>query len=587
MPFDNYTSPPHRPSFGLGGDNPNFSKSMDKKLQKGRKRIFDVNRGGYINKTAGRPAPREMPKPKNYRKAPQPAKTNFDKGGNFNKSGFTENLKVMGTAAATAAIKYGYRKGTEVLTAYVDAAAQDLIMGVNRKLKRVTNPPGLTGRPDRTIPLFSEEKATPMRNQGTVEPKMMHKTKVITGNPSSKTLMEIGKENGIETRVLFDSKMWREPGEGTSSPLNRSVLSHSCGFNCRNFMTPGTAAFVTRGDFLRATMPLALGPIPDIGAGSASSWADGITYASLLETMTELQFHNQSRFLPLVMKIHIVTRRQGSESKLTQEPSAEMSSLVNLVGLDDQGDYRNPPRTGIPGYYLLSTPRGEGSGYEFGGTFYEFDMLNSGRGLMSSPYFRDNFSIVDTLTKTLEPNDFWQFRHEHQFGSGVDLDIMTADYQGVSDDDPLKTADLTPLSYFYVIETKGLPCEGVYNQGNNGADLFEPRFGTSPGYYYMEIRKSIKFVRPSENSFEIIPGVGQFGGPVERRIHTRTFTKNEVDFANNPRERKPFYRLPADVGTGNNLAIGSFFIPLEIETTRSLAGAGTKSGQADNDPATR
>jgi len=569
--------PKHTGSFGLGKKKTITYDKMIQSKGAGRKRIYDVSRGGYAMKTvARRPTPSQPVMPVVY-----------DKNGNFNKGSIS--------GGAGAVIAYGLskaaRKGfNDVARALQEEVTMQLIERGKYEARRIFNPPGLTGNKERTVPFFSEEKQAPMRNAGTVEPKIMHKTKISTGNPSSKTLKEMGRENGVETRVLFDSKMWQEPSEGSSTIMNRAVLSHSCGFNCRNFMTPGTAAYVTRGDFIRATFGLDGSNVPDVGLGTASSYSDGITYASLLETMTELQFHNQSRFLPLVLSIHTVARRQGGESLVAREPSAEISALAIEVGEDDQGDTRSPKRTGIPGYYVLQSPREEASGYEFGGSFFEFDLLNSGRGLMSSPAFRDNFTIVDTKTKTLEPNDFWQFRHEHQFGSGVDMDVMTADFQNETSNAALKSADITPLSYFYIIESKGLPSEGVYNNKatNEAANNFEPRFGSSPGYYYMEIRKSIKFVRPAENSDELQPGLQGFGGPLEKRIHTRTFIKNEVDFPNNNRERRPFYRLPQQVGIGlTTTSAGAFWLPLEIETTRTLAGAESKSTVADNDPATR
>lgn len=538
-------------------------KQRDKDMKK-------IPRGGYAS-AGGRRPPRRPSAPK----APVSINKNF---------GLGDAMGYVAKYYAGKAISAGYPIVAKFTSEMMDAATKEIGIRSRYELKRILNPPGLTGRPDRTVPCLTENVVSAVKNIGTIEPKLSHKTKLTTGNPSSKTLLEMAKENGVETRTLFDSKMW---GPSTQeAPLgdiiNRQVLSHSCGFNCRNFAVLGNLAYVTQRNFVEVAFPLVEGGTTyDVGTGVTSSLSDGRTYASVLETIAEIQLHNQSRFLPIELTVHVVCRSSNYFIIDNSEPSINIANeLVKLIGEDDMGNIRSPQRDGIPGWYLVGDKRVEADGYQ--SEFTSWNMLNSGKGLTSSPHFRDNYTIVESKTKTLEPNDSWQFRHEHQFGGGVDVDVIVGNYvQGTS------TANNTPLSYFYIIESKGLPCEGVYVAPG---PVKEPRFGTSPGYYFIELRKSIKFVRPAESSRDLIPGLQTLGGPREKRIHTRTFTKNENDWVG-VNERKPFYRLPEEVGVSINSTsgntVGSFWIPIEAETTRTRAGAQTKSDGADNDPVTR
>jgi len=454
------------------------------------------------------------------------------------------------------------------------------------ELKRILNPPGLSGRPDRTIPCLTVNGTQAVKNMGTVEPKLSHRTKVQTGNPTSRTLLELAKENGVETRVLFDSKMSTRTTEEADSAdvVDRRALSHSCGFNCRNFSILPQGGWVTQNDVLTAAFPRnndLVGSPPLVGLGIDKVNSSEKIYGSLLSTFSELQIFNQSRFLPLVCKIHIVCANRPVFNSLAFQSNPGEDITEKLIKLTDEGPdgFPQETRSGIPGYYLLEEARSSFLNGRFG-AFYDWNQLNSGKGLMDSPYFRDNYTIVETKQKTLEPNDSWQFKHEHQYGGGIDFSVLVNNLQEGGN---FAIDQGTPISYFYIIETKGLPCEGVERDLDGNPS---PRFGTSPGYYFVEMRKSIKFVRGADDTFEIDPGEaissGTTGGTQERRMHIRVFTKNDVGFLGNlPGNPRPFHRLPTEIGTGID---SSFFIPIEVESTLSSEGAASRSRAADNDP---
>jgi len=499
------------------------------------------------------------------------------------------------------AVDKGYRFTAEALNNIVGIAAREFKVRTEYEIKRILNPPGLTGRPDRTVPCVTKNGVSVTKNLGTIEPKRAFKTKVVTGNPSSKTLLEIGKENGIETRVVFDSKMTAGStfGEGGENPplINREVLSHACGFNCRNFAVLGSTAFVNRRDldneFFLGYVPVGESDPgnPSYLAGTAPVHSSSKTLISMLDTTVEFTFHNQSRFLPLVMKVHIVASTKPT-FRGTEEPSTDIRDNCYKLA-QNFGTIPNIDREGIPSYYLLPEAKTEeddvrgANGYHF-----SFHMLNTSKGLLSSPYFRDNYTIVETKQKTLEASDTWQFKHEHQYGSGIDLDVVANTITGIDGVGALNQKGI-PLNYFYIVEIKGLPCEGTSIRNNNPNGLVsEPRFGTSPGRYFYEFRKTIRFVRPSEDQTDIIPGTndssGNAGGPRVRRIHSRTFLRNETDYTQLPFISKPFYRLPSQIGTGQaDQESEQFFIPIEIESEISYAGAASKAGNSDNDPNAR
>lgn len=547
----------------------NKVKKAKKKVNMSKKRAFDISRGGYsmgsVTKT-------------------QPFITKI---GTFNKGSISSPVSKIVTAGLARAATKGFRTvasalGEELLT-------QATVRG-KYELKRILNPPGLIGRPDSTVPCFTVNGTRTMKNVGTVEPKRSFRTKVLTGNPSSKTLLGIGKENGVEKRVVFDSKMYNNQTEESVSGniMSRATLSHSCGFNTRNFHIPSSLSYITQRDIIREASQFTVNET-QIGLGTATVNASETTYASLLSTTSEFQIFNQSSYLPIVLKLHIVCAKRPRFEANNNPASDIVSSCVKSTD-EAGGEFPPTKRDGIPGYYVLNGALTEQSGF-FGEQSSKFNLLNSGKGLMDSPYFRDNYEIVETKQKTLEPNDSWQFVHEHQYGGGIDYNLLTSNFV---DTEAFSSTD-TPLSYFYIIESKGLPCEGVLVepiQENDPQGRPTPRFGSSPGYYFYEFRKTMKFVRADTNTWEIDTGVnissGQVGGVIQRRMHMRTFIKNERDFVGNALQNRPFFRLPEDIGTGSNgNTVGSFYIPLEVETNTTFRGAQTKAGSGDNDPGDR
>lgn len=95
--------------------------------------------------------------------------------------------------------------------------------------------------------------------------------------------------------------------------------------------------------------------------------------------------------------------------------------------------------------------------------------------------FRVHAKIVKTFTKQLNPGDVFEFRHTTSCGPGIRIDVGKAFISTAAGGNQ-------PSSYMYVVESFGLPCEGVRIKD-------KAKFqGTCPGDLIYESKKAISLV---------------------------------------------------------------------------------------------
>lgn len=443
---------------------------------------------------------------------------------------------------------------------------------------------------DSTVPMMVVNSIATRDSLGTHVPKASYSSLVLTGKPTSKLLKQLSKEYGVITKTLFDTKQYLNSNtiaSTSASALPRQLLTHSHGFNLRNFTVMPTASTITYKNLVES-----------VGFSQTQTASDGFTpvadgqvvYGSLLNSTSMIQFINQSRFFPIKFKVHIVN---ALDSQRTSTPARNifLNMLQNWQPVTINSTTGLPTfpttfdRAEIPYYFRVAPAKFEGGAQPDSSAIFEttsWDQLNVGRGLLSSDYFRENYDIVKTISKTLEPNESWLFKHRHEYGSGTDLSSIFQSYVNDRNLSGISPGSFSLANYFYIIETTGKPVEGVFRDvtGTN-----EPRFGTSPGYYFYEFKTEFQFVNGNASLSTLQIGADGAGAPLggqQQRMHIRAFTKDYTSVRNSS-NAQPFHRVASNINFSATTTPNSFWIPVETTTQLVLAGASTKTGTGDEE----
>ena len=378
-----------------------------------------------------------------------------------------------------------------------------------------------------------------------------HRDSIHTGRPTSSAIWDAVKENGVHRAVMYDSKISLT---GEKNFFTRADLDHASGFNTRKFIVPGASLYPNKQDIIDA------GNLSS--ADTISEHQDQRVYLSLLEAMSEMKFHNQSAFMKMTLKVHLVRQKQEPALSPANDISANVLSAVAAGPQNDNA---------IPLNYQLTDPElSLGTASTFAaGAMLDVDLSLKGRGLATSPYFRDKYDIVKTVSKTLKAGDIWHFKHIHHFGPGLMMDhIYRAIETGASDG-----TKYSPLSYFYIFELKGQQVEGVYKPSAS-SDL-DTYIGTGPSYMTFEARKTLKYATKSRDSVEATPG----GFNEQPAMHIRIYQTDPLFEGNNKEFFVESGKINPDTGT---LVVGEMFIPVMSDSARVTQL--TKSRHGDDTP---
>jgi hypothetical protein len=384
-----------------------------------------------------------------------------------------------------------------------------------RAFYRIEQPDTTGRRSEDTIPAQDQQTVILQQQAGNSNiTNRIHNTRFETGRASSSILKTLSKMNGTKRVVLYDTKIDQLGSAGFK--MVRSQLTNAAGFNSRGFfIMPGLFA-PNALDIRRLFNP---GGTSNDG-GYTSNIENLRQYASILEHRSLLHIYNQNTFHALRMKIHVV--KVKNELQFASVPQYFAGNIV-----DDTKPTDIPQTTqyesGIPSYYLHSGSVSEGNTSRENQTLHWQQSLK-GPGLMASPRFRDEFRIVKTFTKRLEPGEHWQFNHTHHYGGGLDLARVFINTDLDPSTDP--GYDSNPVAYQFILEVQGYPCEGIYKPDTSAK--LETRSGTNPCFYTMEFKKDIKFVLASYNSEDDLGFAQDDASNVQRLVHVRTFTQRDA-----------------------------------------------------------
>lgn len=464
-------------------------------------------------------------------------------------------------------------------------------LGDNTTTYNITNTPetpGLTHPEGGGTTKRKENKGRKVaRTESLFHPRGVHRTIIETGRKVGRATRLQAKLGGTVNIVTNDTKM--TTGFQSSVVIPRKDLDHSHGFNSTHmWFLPGAASPSVK-DVLYA----AAGALNNrdftvltqfLNAGLTSSLGVDRRYASLMSTETMISLHNQSAYLPQILKIHMIrpkyTLDKYTTNNTTNPDVGIRSYLIDLVNKTFAYPNQQAVRFGLPALYLHTTPNRLGvtesvipspDSDNYKRLAYEVNISNKA-SLTGSVYFRENFEIIDTTTKRLEPNDTWIFTHRHHYGSGIDIDALKQHFLDINLD---KVSDFPgtptlgndiPMTYMFMIESKGIPCSVVAQEPNAGEILpvNSTYQGTSPGTYCSEFKTKIKFARLSNGSINYNSG---FPDTMSIRSY--------VSATQQPGKKEKFVLASDIVETFAGLSTGKAFVP--ILSDQSIVGAVSKA----------
>jgi len=373
-------------------------------------------------------------------------------------------------------------------------------VGVNFSVGKITPPAGLGQEDDgKSIHITHDVKVKTLILGS--DPVKQYSKKIETGVPSAKAIVQAAKQNGTTTATLFNTKTATVTDK---EYFSRDQLTFGTGFNQKGITVPGDNAYVTYEDMRALTQ----GTTAD--EAMAANKLQRIM-ASVLQSRTEFTLRNQSAHLRAHIKVHLVTHKPGLNALFS--PIEDMNTSVfysSLTSVDTAAR-----RTKIPNSFQYTEGKLESSGSTSEtaapNQMFSVDVDPSVSVLNYSPYFKEHFEIVGTVNQMLGPGDFLNFAHVHHYGQGFDI---TKIYAAAPVSNLLDNLRNKPVSYFYMIEYKGYPCEVTYNR----AGKYEHHIGTNPVILSSEMRKKLVYVNPNR-SMDALTFVG-----VEDKMHFRVFT---------------------------------------------------------------
>jgi len=297
------------------------------------------------------------------------------------------------------------------------------------------------------------------------------KSVVITGYPSTKKVRDFCKINGEKRVTLYDTKI--NMADPTAAQITRPMLTHSYGFNGKNWYFLPAISYTNIKDIFAI-------------AGLAQSDKKGESEVERIYMMfkwVESQFsiYNQSAFFPMHFRIHLVKFMDSASGTI---PSTRMGFGLCSNSLSVQQDDR------IPIWYQKDLPVEELNSSDATKQMNVDVSLKA--SFKDSPAFNRDFQIVKTFSKKIDPNGTWRFRHRHQCGPGIEIQGLMA-RNGLAPADGNYYDGFGPIGYMYIFESFGIQTEGVYG-GDFGTGVGNQVYqGTSPGWYHIEFRKTLKF----------------------------------------------------------------------------------------------
>jgi len=369
--------------------------------------------------------------------------------------------------------------------------------------------------------------------------RIVHRARITTGRPTTRSIWNVVKANGLSRYVIFDTKFRVGLDEYDMPPVQKDQIA---GFNQRTFTVLPASTYITMKDLL------------DITQSETETEPRGRSqrrYASILDATSEMMFHNQNRFHRTKVKIHLV--KAMKEADITGIRQIQEDIAENVLN----ADATLQQSCTVPIVYQFSDPEITASAEEpkvSGSLMTTVNMSLKGNGLMESDFFRDHYQIAKTTSHTLLAGETLLYRHTHCFGPGFDM-------ANVCDTPPENDYRFyEPMSYFYILEHYG----GDIVEGNYRyeAGKFASYLGTNPAYLACEFRKSIRYANQESITSDI-----EANNVDTRAPHMRVWDSEPQKYG--VTTEKEFNLDNAQLVQNNNPGLGQMVISTMSDMTNS------------------
>lgn len=382
------------------------------------------------------------------------------------------------------------------------------------------------------------------------ESRLIHKTVYQTGFPASKGVRAAARISGTGYTVLYDTKM------DLTSVSARNALTTGSGFNCKLAHIPVLPSHGLRG-YLSSLINQ--GWTPGLTTQITNPTVRKTVLSSIMRMKRQWMIHNTSAYLPIKFKIYLLRMKGGLGSADTAfspfvNSTLTAGEIAALQTSNTAGNIGPNPAGKVPFQFQFGAiDVGDSANGGIAQALNQSFSMKS-KGFFESDIFKESYDVVETFQKTLEPGDFWNFNHIHNFGGGIDIDKFASDNTTPN----ARATQQDPYMDTVMFEVHGVLCEGVYSPDGTALDTY---IGVSPTYFTYESKVSAYYVKDVDISVTT-PNLVQGTDISSFRVHRREFVYDPIQTQGQNITKREFHVLPANIANSTTLSAGQLRVPM-------------------------
>lgn len=309
----------------------------------------------------------------------------------------------------------------------------------------------------------------------------VHKLHVIAGEPPSRALEALVRQNGEQKREIFSTLRNTQTGD------ERKHLTRAFGFNQK------VVAFIDP-DFFGCDVNRVWNDVLELSPHTTSSTLIQRVYGAVTKISNVLTISNNNLVLPTFISVKLIRQKQqGIRGK-----DIPNNVFNTLAATQEDGHMTALYQVGSKSTSLV-------------GTFAEVDPTRN--DVHSCPNATACYEIVKSKTIKLGAGDHLEFTYDHLYKSGIDLRLLMAAREGVT------MEDNSLYTYGLVVEGWGPKVEAVGLDAAALPLLPTVRYsGSGPGQFSMEMKVTAYGAKASAQG--VVSTTGFIAGPFAERVFT-------------------------------------------------------------------
>lgn len=394
---------------------------------------------------------------------------------------------------------------------------------------------GVLGDERTTVAAATNSMSTGMLATGNIGRRFI--TKFHVGNEPSRSIKAAERIGGSRKLVFYDTDV------SLTDASERANLSPSTGFNQKLAFWFGNFSYWTYED-LFGLSGLSLGWIRSMSKAQRTYWMTkhfGVEY----------RIYNKNKYLPMRVKLHMCKQVLPSEN-----PKAKMNQTF----------FNGPALPASTDTVEGTIPYNEQLSLISINTQLSKCAMDSKIGsLFHSAAFKDNFEVVKSFSKTLEPGEVWNFDYRHHTGSGINIQTLAEKDEGSGGTTQYNQE--AAAFYYPVFEMVGPKVECHQSTDTNNAYI-----GTGSGSVLVEAKKYAEIVEDTRDIEDFEEDSVNGGGAAASNWAYKTYT----DYGTSPNDTAIARRFnvdPDNILRANEVAAANKYI-IPVTTDFNIRRAG-------------